>query len=92
MEELMAKLAKKGKKVKLLDEMESSSVKELPKQEDADGEEDALERDDDEDVNMDNVEVQVQSPMKSQQSSIKKKMTKIKDNRESKEELPSSSE
>ena len=31
-EELMAKLAKKGKKVKLLDE--SASVKELPKQED----------------------------------------------------------
>lgn len=30
-EELMAKLAKKGKKVKLLDEMESSSVTELPR-------------------------------------------------------------
>jgi hypothetical protein len=45
-EELMAKLAKKGKKVKLLDEMESSSVKELPKQEDADGDEEMLERDD----------------------------------------------
>lgn len=57
-EELMAKLAKKGKKVKLLDEMESSSVKELPKQEDADGDEEMLERDD-QDVNMDNVEVQV---------------------------------
>jgi len=41
-EELMAKLAKKGKKVKLLDE--SSSVKELPKQEDFD--DDNLERDD----------------------------------------------
>ena len=57
-EELMAKLAKKGKKVKLLDEMESSSVKELPKQEDGDGDEEMLERDD-QDVNMDNVEVQV---------------------------------
>lgn len=33
-EELMEKLAKKGKRVKLLDE--SSSVKELPKQEDND--------------------------------------------------------
>ena len=31
-EELLAKLAKRGKKVKLLDE--SASVKELPKQED----------------------------------------------------------
>ena len=33
-EELLAKLAKRGKKVKLLDE--SASVKELPKQEDLD--------------------------------------------------------
>ena len=76
-EELMAKLAKKGKKVKLLDEMESSSVKELPRQEDA--EEDALDRDD-QPVDMDNVEVQ--SPMKNQPSSVKKRMTKIKENRE----------
>ena len=37
----MAKLAQKGKKVKLLDE--SASVKELPKQEDADSD---LDRDD----------------------------------------------
>lgn len=43
-EELLSKLAKKGKKVKLLDE--SASVKELPKQEDGD---DDLERDDDDD-------------------------------------------
>jgi fructoselysine-6-P-deglycase FrlB-like protein len=34
-EDLLKKLAKKGKKVKLLDE--TASVKELPKQEDADG-------------------------------------------------------
>jgi len=38
----MAKLAKKGKKVKLLDE--SNSVKELPKQEDID--DDGLDRED----------------------------------------------
>lgn len=41
-EELLAKLAKRGKKVKLLDE--SASVKELPKQEDVD---DDLDRDGD---------------------------------------------
>ena len=41
-EELLAKLAKRGKKVKLLDE--SASVKELPKQEDV-GDDD-LDRDD----------------------------------------------
>ena len=45
-EELLSKLAKKGKKVKLLDE--SASVKELPKQEDGD---DDLERDDDDPEN-----------------------------------------
>lgn len=41
-EELLAKLAQKGKKVKLLDE--SASVKELPRQEDDDED---LDRDDD---------------------------------------------
>ena len=39
-EDLLKKLAKKGKKVKLLDE--TASVKELPKQEDADGIEEEL--------------------------------------------------
>lgn len=42
MDELLSKLAKKGKKVKLLDE--SASVKELPKQEDL--VDDDLDRDD----------------------------------------------
>tara|TARA_B110000285_G_scaffold178812_1_gene201211 strand:+ start:363 stop:587 length:225 start_codon:yes stop_codon:yes gene_type:complete len=42
-EELLAKLAKRGKKVKLLDE--SASVKELPKQEDNDEDLDRAEGD-----------------------------------------------
>lgn len=42
-DELLSKLAKKGKKVKLLDE--SASVKELPRQEDLDDGEEDLERD-----------------------------------------------
>lgn len=71
-EELMAKLAKKGKKVKLLDE--SASVKELPKQED-DGD-DVNERDEND---MDNIEIE--SPTKTV-SSVKKKMSNIKQSRE----------
>lgn len=43
-EDLLKKLAKKGKKVKLLDE--TASVKELPKQEDDGIEDDDLDRDD----------------------------------------------
>jgi hypothetical protein len=44
-DELLQKLAKKGKKVKLLDE--SASVKELPRQEDLDDELDSREETDD---------------------------------------------
>ena len=58
-EELLAKLAQKGKKVKLLDE--SASVKELPAHEEDDGD---LEREE-------------EAP-----SSIKKKMNKIKNQRQ----------
>jgi hypothetical protein len=70
----MAKLAKKGKKVKLLDE--SASVKELPKQEDdGDGDGDELNERDDQDIPIDNFEVE--SPSKTV-SSVKKKMSNIK--------------
>ena len=71
-EELLAKLAKRGKKVKLLDE--SASVKELPKQEDI--QDDDLDRDDK--AGMDGDEfADVQVPP----SSTKKKMSKIVDER-----------
>jgi len=61
-EELLEKLAQKGKKVKLIDQ-NSASVKELPPHEEDD---DILERDD----------LEEEAP-----SSIKKKMTKIKNQR-----------
>lgn len=80
----MAKLAKKGKKVKLLDE--SASVKELPKQEDAE-EDDALERDD-QDIPIE--EFEVESPAKTP-SSVKKKMSQIKQSRDQ-DDNPNSSE
>jgi hypothetical protein len=76
-EELLQKLAKKGKKVKLLDE--SSSVKELPQreEEDADTEEDINERGD--------IEVNSPGDITPSKSSVKKRMNKIKEDRESEE-------
>lgn len=59
-EELLAKLAQKGKKVKLLDE--SASVKELPRQEDADSD---LDRNDGE-------EPEQASPTKKKMQKVKK--------------------
>jgi len=70
-EELLQKLAKKGKKVKLLDE--SSSVKELPKHEEDD--------DSGQDIN-DRGEIPINSMEDMSPSKTKKKMAKIKDERE----------
>ena len=71
-EELLAKLQKKGKKVKLLDE--SASVKELPKQEDLDED---LERDDQ--VEGDEFDTN-QGPQS--ERAVKKKMKKIVEQRD----------
>jgi hypothetical protein len=70
-EELLQKLAKKGKKVKLLDE--SSSVKELPKHEEDD--------DSGEDIN-DRGDIPINSKEDVSPSKTKKKMSKIKEDRE----------
>lgn len=74
-EELLQKLAKKGKKVKLLEE-NSASVKELPRHQEEDDEEglDINERQD--------LEVEAQESVSPNKSSVKKKMTKIKEDRE----------
>lgn len=71
-EELLQKLAKKGKKVKLLDE--SASVKELPRQEDNDD-------DDERDINeRQDIEIDAnESPTKSR---LRNKVSKIKDDRD----------
>ena len=71
MEELLQKLAKKGKKVKLLDE--SSSVKELPKHVEDD--------DSGQDIN-DRGEIPINSMEDMSPSKTKKKASKIKDDRE----------
>jgi hypothetical protein len=72
-EELLQKLAKKGKKVKLIDE--SSSVKELPKhEEDDDSGQDINDRGD--------IPVNSHEDVSPSKSSIKKKMTKIKEDRD----------
>ena len=75
-EDLLKKLAKKGKKVKLLDE--TASVKELPKQED-DGidEEPDLDRAGGDNDSMNEIDEEV-AP-----SSVKKKISKIKEERSS---------
>lgn len=79
-EDLLKKLAKKGKKVKLLDE--TASVKELPRQEDNpdDIEEDPdLERADHINDSMDEINEEA-AP-----SSVKKKFKKIREERDNKE-------
>jgi hypothetical protein len=73
-EELLQKLAKKGKKVKLLDE--SASVKELPThQEQSD--------DDGEDINQrGDIDVDAPEDVTPTKSAVKRKMNKIKEDRE----------
>jgi hypothetical protein len=70
-EELLQKLAKKGKKVKLLDD--SASVKELPRHEEAD--------DSGQDIN-DRGEIPIASMEEMSPSKIKKKISKIKEERD----------
>ena len=85
-EDLLKKLAKKGKKVKLLDE--TASVKELPKQEDVqDGdidEEPDLDRGDPIDQMHDSIDDIAEEP--AAPSSVKKKFKKIKEERPDDEE------
>lgn len=87
-DELLSKLAKKGKKVKLLDE--SASVKELPKQEDLDDEND-LERDErgpqegEENQEQEDVIQEDQMDEDGEPSTVKKKINKIKADREQEE-------
>lgn len=76
-DELLQKLAKKGKKVKLLDE--SASVKELPRQEDEDEDLGRGEDLDDFEVGLNNQGSQDHS---ANQSSVKRKVQKIKEERE----------
>lgn len=71
-DELLQKLAKKGKKVKLLDE--SASVKELPRQEAAED----FDQGSDEDINRREVHIDEDNINK---SSVKKRMNKIKEER-----------
>lgn len=71
-EELMQKLAKKGKKVKLLDETAQASVKELPKEEqDGIDEDPDLDRDDGNNDSMDEINEEV-SPTRKKIAKVKK--------------------
>lgn len=79
-DELLAKLAKRGKKVKLLDE--SASVKELPKQEDLDED---LDRDEGGDEFAENQTAAQPRPVGST-SPTKKKMSKIVEERDEESE------
>lgn len=69
----MAKLAKRGKKVKLLDE--SASVKELPKQEDVQDED--LDRDERANIELDEFANDQKAAPSGGENSTKKKMDKI---------------
>ena len=82
-EELLAKLAKRGKKVKLLDE--SASVKELPKQEDLDED---LDRDDAAAMEGDEFadDQRAQPKVAGASSPTKKKMNKIVEERDEESE------
>ena len=73
-DELLSKLAKKGKKVKLLDE--SASVKELPRQEDLDDGEEDLERDEREP--QEEIDEEMGDDIDGSPSKVKKKIEKIK--------------
>ena len=82
-DELLSKLAKKGKKVKLLDE--SASVKELPRQEDLDDGEEDLDRDEREP--QEEIDEEMADDVDGSPSKVKKKIEKIKQDREESDEM-----